>query len=416
MLTKFKINTKRDMLVPDFACYQMSLTGPVEAAIASGQVSDDFRELPSWSKFAAYPDKSAGFFTRVLDALFKGQGGFDELNVKYQTGQRGVRVAMMFVSAHNDQMEQIDGIASETLDAWRIVTLCGGLTYNGKKINQRNSEKIVREVVELASSEKKSVLIISNLMAQRSFSIPEITELYLAYDNGAMGATLQKMSRALTPGEQGKVGRIFSLSFDPNRDDKFDSMILETAINYNRRSKKKDLREALRQVLRTIDVFTCTAEGPVLVADEYLEAALARKSVSRVLGKRINLTHCSNEVIAAIAAGNGDYLRNEAQDRVAKGKTRESQKKMKKGEIKTPADAKLFAKAREVLVNILENLDVIIYGTDETVLAKAMEVIRDDADMRGCVEEEFGVDFEVLAYIFDAGIINQSYAELMHNA
>lgn len=418
MLKHFKINTQRDLLVPDFACYQMNLQGPVQAAIESGQVSDDFKELPSWSKFAAHPMKSRGFFSRVLEALFKGQGGFDELNVNLQTENwSGTRVAMMFVSAHNKQMDMIDTIASETLDAWRVVTLTGSRKYNGKKITNKNCQKIVEEVVEQAQRDNKSVLVISNNLGQRSFSIPEITELYLAYDNGEMGATLQKMSRTLTPGDINKIGRIFSLSFDPNRDDKFDSMVIETALNIKRRKNMRSLADALRTVLSTVDIFACTKEGSVaLDKDMYLEAALARKAVSRVLGKTINLSQCSIDIITAIAQGNADYLRNEKQEKTVKGQTRSEKKERdKNSNTIDKTSEKLIAKAREVVVNILENLDIIIDGTDCTQLEDAMNAIRNDEEYQECIEEEFGVSYEVIEYLFDNQIINQEHAELMYD-
>lgn len=418
-LKNFKINTKRDLLVPDFACYQMNLQGPVQAAIEAGQVSDDFKELPSWSKFAAHPMKSRGFFSRVLDALFKGQGGFDELNVNLQTENwSGVRVAMMFVSANNAQMDMIDTIASETLDAWRVVTLTGSRKYNGKKITNKNCQKIVSEIVEQAQKDNKSVLIISNNLGQRSFSIPEITELYLAYDAGEMGATLQKMSRTLTPGEINKVGRIFSLSFDPNRDDKFDAMVIETAVNIKRRKNMRSLAEALHTVLSTVDIFNCTKDGAVAMdKDTYLAAALARKAVSRVLGKTINLGQCSTDILVAIAQGNADYLRNERQERTAKGQTRSvKQERNGSGQTVDKSTEKLIAKAREVVVTILENLDIIIEGTGCEILMDAMNVIRNDVEYQECVEEEFGVGYEVIEYLFDNEIIKQEHAELMYDA
>lgn len=418
-LKNFNINVKRDLLVPDFACYQMSLRSAVKAAIEAGQVSDDFKELPSWSKFAAHPMKSRGFFGRVLEALFKGQGGFDELNVNLQTENwSGVRVAMMFVSAKNAQMDMIDTIASETLDAWRVITLTGSRKYNGKKITNKNCQKIVEEIVEQAQKDKKSVLIISNNLGQRSFSIPEITELYLAYDAGEMGATLQKMSRTLTPGEIDKVGRIFSLSFDPNRDDKFDAMIIETAVNLKRRKNMTSLAEALRTVLSTVDIFNCTKDGAVAMdKDTYLAAALARKAVSRVLGKTINLGQCSTDVLVAIAQGNADYLRNEKQERTTKGQTRSvRQERNGSGQTVDKSTEKLIAKAREVVVTILENLDVIIDGTECKILSDAMNVIRNDVEYQECVEEEFGVGYEVIEYLFDNEIIKQEHAELMYDA
>ena len=416
-MKNFAINTKRDLLIPDFSCYQMNISGPVNAAIKAGEVSDDFKELPSWRKFSANPMKSKGFFVRVLESVFKGTGGHDELNVDSMIHSSGPRVAMIFINAHNIQMEMIDQIANQSLDAYRVVTLSGGVKYKGKKVTQNNCQQIAREVVEQATKDNKSVLIISNIMGQRSFSVPEITELYLAYDGGEMGATLQKMSRTLTPGDIDKTGRIFSLSFDPNRDDKFDAMIIETAINIKKRKNIRSLAEALRTVLSTIDIFACTKDGVISMdKDTYLASALARNSVSRVIGKTINMP-TDPEILSAIAKGNSDYLRGEKQEQTASGKTRDKKTTRKQGSNNTDksdaASKTLVENARKVVVAILENLDVIIEGTDCNILTDAMDIIRTDVSYQECVEEEFGVGYEVIAYLFDNNIIKQEHAELM---
>lgn len=418
MLKNFKIDIQRDLLVPDFKCYQMDLAGPVNAAIAAGEVDEEFKLLPSWAKFAANPIKAKGFFTRTLQALFLGQGGHDELNVDLQAEiyQRDrARTAMMFMPANtrNQLLEMIGTIAQEALPAYEIIVLCGSVKYNGRKITNRLAEKTVKEIVESG----KPVLIIAAQMAQRSFSIPEITEVYLAYDRGDNGATIQKVSRALTPGSIDKVSRIVSLSFDSNRDDKFDALIVETAINFKKRSEVKSLQEALREVISTIDIYRCTSSGAIkLDKDEYLELAMSRKSISRVLGKIVNISLLTTEAIVALANGNSDYFRNSKKEVVLSGKTRESNKNVKQKVKRDIEREKEIAKAREVIVTIIENLDIIILGTNNTILADAMTSVEQDADMRQCVEEEFGVAVETISFLFKNGVIQQDWVELMYDA
>jgi len=415
MLKQFNIDKTRDLLVPDFACYQMDLAGPVNAAIAAGEVDEDFSTLPSWAKFAANPIKSKGFFTRTLEALFLGQGGHDELNVDLQTEEyMKRRVSMMFMPANtrNDVLEIVSTIARETLPGFEIIVLCGAVKHNGRKITNRTAERSVKEIVE----QGKSTLIIAAQMAQRSFSIPEITELYLAYDQGENGATIQKMSRTLTPGSMDKVGRIFSLSFDPNRDDKFDAMVIETALNHKKRNATKSLQEAMRDVLRTIDIFKCTPDGSIKVqVDNYLALALERKGVSRVLGKIVNINLLTSDAISALANGNSDYFRNQTQERTKSGKTRNSSNNKNSGQIRDSSTQKEIAKAREVITTIIENLDIVILGTGNTVLADAMTVVEQDAEMRECIEEEFGVAAEVITYLFQNNIIKQEWVELLYD-
>lgn len=419
-LADFPVNADRDALAPGIECYQMDLSGPVQSAIDAGEITDEeFKLLPSWAKFAAHPVKSKGFFTRTLQSIFLGQGNHDELNVDLQVGTAESRVAMLFMPANtrNDVMEQIGVIAGQTLPGFEVITLCGSMTHNGKKITNRNAEGITREVVETAQKNGRSVLIIASQQAQRSFSIPEITELYLAYDRGESGSTIQKMSRTLTPGIKGKVGRIFSLSFDPNRDDKFDGMIVETSLNYKRRYGKKSLQEAMRDVLRTIDIFTCTPDGAVAMnKDTFLEAALARKGISRVLGKIVNLNLLTGDDISALASGNSAYFQNDQQERTQSGKTRDPQdKKGSKTSSKKDSTARELAKAREVVVTILENLDVIILGTGKKNIVDAMQTIKYNDDFTQCVEQEFGVPVETIEYLFHKNIIRQDWVELLHD-
>lgn len=414
MLKHFKINSQRDLLAPDFECYQMDLIGPVNDAIAAGEVDEDFAELPSWTKFSTNPIKAKGFFTRMLQSVFLAQGGHDELNVDFQTMDvKKQRVSMMFMPANtrNDVLELIGNIAQETLAGYEVVVLCGAVKHNGRTMSNRYAEKAVKEVVE----QGKPTLIIAAQMAQRSFSVPEITELYLAYDRGDNGATIQKMSRTLTPNDLSKVGRIFSLSFDPNRDDKFDAMIVETALNYKKRNSSKSLQEAMRDVLRTIDIFKCTQDGAIKVdLDDYLAVALERKGITRVLGKIADMSLLSHDELEALANGNSDYFKNNKQDSAETGKTKDTTPG-DKNKKKTKEDIKLEQKAREVITTIIENLDIIILGTDNKILADAMHTVEHDEQMRKCVEEEFGVGAETLTYLFENNVIKQDWAELLYD-
>lgn len=412
MLKQFKIDTTRDLLVPDFQCYQMDIRGPVDAALEAGEL-EEF--LPSWSKYGENPAKAKGFFTRMLEAVFLGQGGHDELNVDYQIGDIPARrVAMMFISAKdNKSLNMSAKIAEQTLPGYDVIALNGHVFHNGKRISNRNAEKTVKEILERGNN----VLILSRDMAARSFSIPEITELYLAYDKGQNGTTIQKMSRTLTPGELSKIGRIFSLSFDPNRDDKFDAMLVETALNFKKRNNTKSLSEALRDVLRTIDIFKCGTNGAVkLDIDTYLEMALARKGISRVFGKIADTSSMSKEALEALANGNADYFRNKKQDVTAKGKTSEGGNGSGTGNSSnTKEDKKLEQKVREVLTAIIENLDIVILGTNNKILADAMQTIVEDPEMRECVETQFGLDADIINYLFENNIIKQEWAELMYD-
>ena len=415
MLKYFKVDPTRHQLYVDVEFYQMNLASVVE--IARTAEPDAFIEdgvfLPSWSKFAANPVRAKGFFTNMLQAVFEGKGGDDSLNVDHQTGRKakeGIKVAMMFLpgSTTNVNLQEIKPIAEQALRGFQIVLVSGA-----EDMTNATAEREVREAIEKAEKNNQHVLILSAGMAQRSFSIPQITELYLAYDTGDNGATIQKMSRTLTPHKAGKVGRVISLSFDPNRDDKFDAMMIETAQNYKKNHGIKDLKQALRDVLRTVDIFKCQPDGAVKVEiDEYLEQALARKSIDRVIGKVAPVNDLSREEITALASGNVEVFRAARQQAAARGKTRLNAVKKSKGKDRTDASEKELARAREMIVTIAQNIDIIRYYGGSTI-EEAFEIMdAEGSDIQDDVTDQFGVEYSLIKELVLTNFINRDLLDL----
>lgn len=415
MLKYFSVDPARHQLVVDVEFYQMNLASVVE--IARTAEPDAFVEdgvfLPSWSKFAANPVKAKGFFINMLQAVLEGKGGDDSLNVDYQTGRKakeGMKVAMMFLpgSTTNLNLKEIKPFAEQALRGFRIVLVSGA-----EDMSNATAEREVKDAIELAKKQNQQVLILSAGMAQRSFSIPQITELYLAYDMGDNGATIQKMSRTLTPHTVGKIGRVVSLSFDPNRDDKFDAMMIETAQNYKKTHGIKDLKQALRDVLRTVDIFKCQSSGAVkLAVDEYLEQALARKSIDRLIGKIAPVSQLTSEEVAALASGNVDVFRAARTVAAARGKTRLNVVKKNKGKNRTDASEKDLAKAREMIVTISQNIDIIrYYGGDS--IEEAFDIMdADGADIQSDVTDQFGVPYVFIKELVLTGFISRDLLDL----
>ena len=415
-LKHFAIDPTRHNLVVDVEFYQMDLKSAVEFARQADPEAflDDGVYLPSWSKFAAYPVKAKGFWTRMLQAVFLGQHGLDELNVDYQTGRRareGQRVAMMFLSGsmRNENLEEAVALARQALPGFVVIAVYGD------EMTNREAETKVKESIEKAKNLEQDVLILSAGMAQRSFSVGAITELYLAYDAGDNGATIQKISRALTPDQPGKIGRIVSLSFDPNRDDKFDAMLIETALNYKKTHNKKSAKEAMHDVIRTVDIFRCTADGSIkLESDDYLEQAIERNSIDRVAGKTSNLSSLSVAELTAIAKGSVSAFRAAKEEPAKRGKTKltthnKSPASTDKDEM---ANAKLLGRVREVITGIIENIDILMYGTCTNDVNKALELVASDPQKRRAVEQEFGLDFDLLRELFDRNVINIDIIDL----
>ena len=414
-LEHFCVDKTRHSLVVDVEFYQMNLSNIVELARRSDP--DAFVEdgifLPSWSKFAADPIRAKGFFTRMLQAVFLGQHGADELNVDYQTRRdpkkEGPKVAMMFLpgSVTNDNLGMAEHIAQEALPGFEVQAVYG------QEMSNATAEQQCKEVIEKAFKSGKSVLLLSAGMAQRSFSVPEITELYLAYDTGDNGATIQKMRRALTPHKQGKIGRVISLSFDPNRDDKFDAMLIETAQNYKANKGIQDLRDALTDVLRTVDIFRCGTDGADKIEiDSYLQEALARNSIDRIVGKVAHIEDLDPDIIRAIAQGNAEVFRAAKQLIAQRGKSKAPGSKQAGGVSKISATVKELARAREVIVTIAQNIDIIRYQGGRTIDEAFAIIDSRPVNVRKGIGADFGVDYELIKQLVQDNVINRDLLDL----
>ena len=411
MLKHFKLNTNRDKLYPGIECYQMDLSPSIEMAIKLGLVEGEMKELPSWQKFVAHPIKAKGFFTNILQSIFQGKGNNDELNVDLQVGNISKRrTAMMFLpdNTRKDMLDIIGKIAQQTLDSYEVITL------NGLTTTQKKAESYVKEIIE--KNPNKSILILSAKMAQRSFSEGLIDELYLAYDKGANGPTTQKISRALTPKQEGKIGRVFSLSFNPNRDDKFDAMIIQTALNQIERDPEAtDIVQGITNVISTIDIFTCTKEGAIpITVDTFVEEALSRKSISRAMGKKSDISGLSDDMLNALANGDINYLKDSQKEITQSGKTREPQPKNSRPLTPNVTNSNIEL-VKEMITTIIENTDIIISGTNQGNIKKALNQVEEWGE-EDYIAGQFGLDYGIIKYLFEENIIKQEWVNILYKA
>lgn len=408
----FQIDKRRDSLYVDVEFYQMNLAPAVEKA--REELSELFTEnddfLPSWTKTTKNPTKAKGFLVTIFQAIFEGKHNMDSLNVDYQFEDvSDFRVDMAFLpgSTTNKNLSIIVKILSQALENTAVVQV------NGNTMTNASAEKKVKEKIEEARNKGMNVLLVSAGMAQRSFSVGEIGTVYLAYDGGSSDATTQKVSRALTPHSEEKIGRVVSLSFDPNRDDKFDDLLVESAKNLAE-SKNIDINTAMKTVLRTVSLKICTNDGAqVIDKDDYLSQLIENNRLDRVIGRVANLSTLSHEQIAAIASGKVDYHTLEKKSKVDSGRTHEKSQNITDGEAKKNIDeeAKLIFQARKVITTIAENIDILLYQGGSSI-DEAFAIIDgfSDEEKKG-IHNLFDIDYESLKNIVNT-VMNKNLLEL----
>lgn len=261
----------------------------------------DEKIQPSWAKIWDRPLSNKAFVGKLLQSLTGEDSLRPELNLSEMTGET-VDCFMLLVSANNKEMSQIYEIAQREIPDWHVKILNGDFTSN------RDAEyETDKEINEARIAGKKGVLIIANQMGSRSYSISEIQATVIAYDRGSVDATMQKVSRCLTPGETYSKnpkthGYIVDLSFDPNRSENIERLVLEEAVQIQR-SNETDFTTAVRYVLSSIDLFKINEFG---YAEEVNES-----DMFKILGDNDNLLKVADvavDVTAAIQTGLFDIL------------------------------------------------------------------------------------------------------------
>lgn len=395
-------------------------------------------EEAQWSKFAQDPVKGRIFFKRLLQALFLGEHGVPELDIenvvdkinnKNSQAQNKVKRdplvrAMMFLpgstttNKDNNNLEKIAKITENALgDKWTIITVSGNETNNAK------AENYVKKRIHEADRAGSHVLILSRGMAARSFSVPDITELYIAYDRGEIGATTQKMSRVFTASldKPNKIGRIFNLSFDPNRDDKFDDYYMKAAQNMTNRPNGQSFAQNLRVVMKTNDFLVSQENGVVKVdADTHTKDLIGHNRLHKIIGRlstfedavtKLGRSVLSSVLNAGIKSPNPSKLDKASKGKTWIGKLIRNVRKQKQG---TDTERKQWQHLIEsVSYNLRHVIPTVKMKTGKKyTLEKALDIAFDDDKICQMLTNKFGYNFQKVYALYKSGVIDKNLASL----
>lgn len=252
---------------------------------------------PNWAKVWGKPMANKILITGAVRSMF----GLDindagdihnELNISHITGD-DVRVIMLYVSptTTNAAMKQIGRIAETALtkDGYVVQVL------NGDNTSNKKAEKDTEALITRAQQDgKNGLLIISNSMGSRSYSIPQIQAAVMAFDRGSVDAAGQKVSRPLTPtkkdvklwdGRDKEYGYIVDFSFDPNRNENIERLIIDEAVSMARSGGVNgdidSYQKAVKAFANTSNYFRV---GPHGEAEEVTEA-----DMFNIMGSNENL-------------------------------------------------------------------------------------------------------------------------------
>lgn len=419
---KLKYVTKditKDLDYVDLVGIQMDVSPAVDEAKKMDRIPKDM-DLLDWKTAVSNPMKYKGFFTTFFECFFLGKHNRYELNIDGQLDSQNLsqnerRIAMMWIpyTTKKENTIKVGNIAKEIVGgSYHIIVL------TSKTTNNKKAEDYVKK--EIAKT-TKPVLIISAMLASRSFSVGDIYEIYLAYDRGSDGSNTQKLSRALTTDKTNKDKKaiIVSLSFDPNRDDKFDKYIIESAERLCKRNGGT-IQQNIKIVSNAFNIFSCTANGAIrLLVDDFVTQSMNRGSASKVFANKVDLINMPMDIKLKLAdiANIGNPKKNVIKTKLTKPTKNSLVKIIQK--VGNAGD--LNSKVREACFQLIENSKILV-GAGKNLGANGIlecfdkfENMENSGKMIADITNTFELDYYIIKECIIKGWIKAEWIDFKNN-
>ena len=363
---------------------------------------------PSFSKCSVDVLKNTAFWTGLYQTMLGISSDIDLNDYSLSNCLRGNSESIIqFVSMSNAQLKKLEKVANSVLGQfYDVYAICGD------DIEGKDAEQFVKDKIIVAKQNNKKVWIIASQMCQRSFSVADINVVLLSYDNGDLGATMQKISRALTNGNREKTGYIISLSIDGNRDDKIAPMIMDAAEQVAEH-EGISLPDALRKVMKTFPIFQMDEDGyPVkLLPDEYAKELFSTsKGIRLAVNKEsIYLTDLDSEAFDILSQLDVPSATIKQIREFVKGKTYQPREQIK--ELTKKEKDELHSFILKNIVNILDNLAVTLHYQkmirDRITYSDLIHILNNEKDSSNMV----GVNGNQFSTLVDRGFIQKGILE-----
>jgi len=373
----------------------------------------DEKVQPSWTKIWGKPNGNKAFINKLFLSLTGEEPLRQEINLSNLTGD-SIDCFMMLVSANKREMKQIKDIAERAVPNYHIKVLNGDYTSN-----KQAQYETTKEINEARIAGKDGVIIIANQMGSRSYSIPEIQATVITYDRGGVDATVQKVSRCLTPGktysgEHKETGHIFDMSFDPNRSENVERLLVDEIIQVSK-SEDMDFPTATSYVLSSIDCFKVRYGTAVEVTEEDMFTLLGdNDNLLRVADVTVDVDSALDlidDLANVKAAGKQDKKTREAVNS-AKNKIREGEQK---GTAPTDSEKRELEKIINNAVRALNMSATSVFnlaGTGDTY-CECIDIISQDTEDAQEFEDLFGVSPTIVKVILDRELLNEPILDVI---
>ena len=401
------INTVSKIVKPKM--YKIALP---EGRFVQEQLPDMFKT--KWSKLLQDVDQNAFILGSFAKAMFedKVDPQYVELMGLSIAQVTPAKVSMIFggFPDRKQQNKYVKLIQSELGEGFVVMTVNSDFTSN------RKVEEEAKKTIAKAQRQGKKVILVSRDMASRSFSISEIDTVFLMYDNGILAQTIQKVSRAFTPGltyngEQKKEGVIVTLSLDANREelDPVDQYVVAEASRIAK--PEESLQDSIKRVARSFNIFENDINGLVikLNPDEYAEELITSSDLIKVAATTIKLENIDlnaylDEVLAERRVQSSKREGGKVEVNIQKAKTFIDNGNEGEGKTLTPNEQK---KLIENIVFLNNNI-IVLTEFDSFENDNILDIINslENKGLKSEVEDYFGLGFDFIQLLITDEVLS----------
>lgn len=349
--------------------YQVKVSDRIQQLVKEYSDSD----RPSWSKLLEKPNANSDF----LVTFFKGLYGYD---TEYGIGLNAVtdeeiRVSIVFVNCTNEAMSKLGKLIGRHLPEHHIQIV------NGETTNGADAEREVKQTLRLIREgfiNEQNLIILTNNMCSRSFSVGDIQCSVFLTDGGSLDTFVQKQSRCLTPLDSDEVflidnkkyGHIVSYSFDPTRTSMTQLQYLYEAKRVVDSGEVGNIAEGVSYVLNSMNLkqvgFLHSAHVQDVTAEMLLREYEDTEKVLKVAGivTDYDAIQTNSELMNLLAQCTKMTPddKKKIQEIIKKGRTRISERNAKK------RDSRLTSDEKKILKDLMNRVNAIIYSSTTVLM------------------------------------------------
>ena len=248
-----------------------------------------------------------------------------------------IRYAMAFQSGTKKSMNEHKALIEKYCPEVYVLMLHSDVPgMNNKTAEQLTKEKIV----ELKSGMilgKSKLLVLTNMMGSRSYTVGEIQAVIFMQDGGDIDTFIQKSSRVLSPHPGKKFGHIFDFAFDPNKTRNSELAIVHDAV-LTQNIVGSSFPQAIRQVLQSVNLYDMGRGG--WQNDDQLVASLENNNKLLALANssnRLDIKDLSVQQLEILSKIQNTFTDKEKKKlkHIMTGKTYKSTGRVGKGDVDT---------------------------------------------------------------------------------